>query len=75
MKSWLNAILLLTLALSLPACAQSQSNQSVKHEPRIKFEQEEFNFGELPEGTVAGHVFKFRNSGDDTLRITRLEPG
>jgi hypothetical protein len=75
MQSRLYAILLMALVLSLPACAQSQSDQVSKHAPQIKFDQEEFNFGELAEGTLAGHVFKFKNTGNDTLHITRLEPG
>ncbi len=75
MKNKFNTILLIALALTLPACAQSKSDQTAKHAPRIIFDQEEFNFGELAEGILVGHVFKFKNTGDDTLRITRLEPG
>ena len=75
MKNQFTVILLITLALTLPACAQPKSDQKVLHAPRIIFDQEEFNFGELAEGTLVGHVFKFKNTGDDTLRITRLEPG
>ena len=75
MKSRLYTILLITLVLTLPACAQSKSDQAAKHAARIIFAQEEFNFGELTEGTVVGHVFKFKNTGNDTLHITRLEPG
>jgi len=75
MKNQFTAILLIALSLNWPACAQSKSDQTAKHAPRIIFDQEEFNFGELVEGTLVGHVFKFKNTGDDTLRITRLEPG
>jgi hypothetical protein len=75
MNSRLIAVLLITLLLTLPACAQSKSDQAAKHAPGIKFDQEEFNFGELAEGTLAEHVFKFKNTGNDTLHITRLEPG
>jgi len=34
--------------------------------------EEAFNFGEVEEGIVLTHVFKFQNCGTDTLRIKRV---
>ena len=54
------------------ACAQSHSSQPGPH---IKFEQQEINLGTVDEGTLVKHIFKFKNTGEDTLRIIRVEPG
>ena len=40
--------------------------------PRIQFDQELFDLGEISIGDTAEHVFKFTNVGDDTLRIINV---
>ncbi len=41
---------------------------------RIKFESDLFDFGSIPRGSTVSHVFKFRNVGEDTLKITAVKP-
>lgn len=40
--------------------------------PRIQFDHELFDFGEISRGETAEHVFKFVNVGEDTLRIINV---
>jgi hypothetical protein len=48
----------------------SQStNPAVTGGPTFKFEQTEFDFGRIAEGTVVNHVFEFTNVGDAPLII------
>ena len=35
----------------------------------LVFAEEKYDFGEVPNDTVLTHVFKFRNTGTDTLFI------
>ncbi len=75
MRVRLIILLLFCLSLTMPACAQSNSGQADKHAPKIKFDLEQFDFGEVDEGILAKHIFKFKNTGEDTLRINRIDPG
>jgi hypothetical protein len=67
--------LLIGLILTVNACAQSRPDSVGKLGPKIKFIEEEFDFGNLDEGILARHEFKFTNIGEDTLRIERIDPG
>jgi len=40
--------------------------------PRIEFDNTVYNFGEAPQGDSVVHIFKFRNTGDDTLIISKV---
>ncbi|NBW33258.1 MAG: DUF1573 domain-containing protein, partial [Cytophagia bacterium] len=50
---------LLTLALAVPALAQTES----KDKPVIKFKSENHDFGKIKEGVQATHEFEFVNTG------------
>lgn len=41
--------------------------------PKFSFEEEKYDFGEIQEGTVAKHDFKFKNVGDAPLIITNAQ--
>jgi hypothetical protein len=43
-----------------------------KQGSKIKFAEEEFDFGNLAEGSVAEHTFEFINAGTDTLIIAQV---
>jgi hypothetical protein len=44
--------------------------------PEIKFDSIEHNYGDIKEnGGKASHVFWFTNTGTDTLKLTRVQPG
>jgi len=40
---------------------------------KIKFEKESYDFGELEDGDIVDHVFKFSNVGDEVLIIHRTK--
>ena len=44
-------------------------NYSTKSNAHLVFEEENFDFGEVSNDTVLTHVFKFENTGTDTLFI------
>ena len=41
--------------------------------PRIEFSESKYDFGEVGQDKVLEHVFVFRNTGTDTLRIHRVK--
>jgi hypothetical protein len=43
--------------------------------PQLAFEEETFDFGTIEPGTIAEHVFKFKNIGQDTVYIKRVSSG
>lgn len=43
--------------------------------PRICFEEVSHDFGPVKAGTKLSHTFIFRNTGNATLRIERLQAG
>ncbi len=49
--------------------AEAESLESTS----VEFEGEVFDFGEVPEGTKVSHQFKFKNTGANPLRITRVK--
>jgi len=42
---------------------------------RISFAEKEYDFKTIAQGTVAEHVFHFKNIGQDTLKILKVRPG
>ena len=40
--------------------------------PQMTLAEKSFHFGEIEEGKAAIHVFKFENTGTDTLRIEKV---
>lgn len=70
-------VILLSLFLSLlgfSAYAQDADTATVNSEPqpKIKFETEEFDFGEIKQGEVVSCVFKFTNDGEYPLVLQNV---
>lgn len=40
----------------------------------VSYPEESFNFGEIKEGEVVSHVFKFTNTGDHPFQIDNVKP-
>jgi hypothetical protein len=40
----------------------------------VEFMEDSHNFGEIPEGEKVSHVFKFRNSGQNPLKVENVKP-
>lgn len=64
-------VLLLLICLAFHAAVLGQQND--KKSPRIDFAETTFDFGKIEEGQVVEHVFAFTNSGNDTLRIGKID--
>ena len=75
MKTIFKILFFIYLVLVTQLWSQSKSNQIGQHIPRLKFDVEQFDFGEIDEGQLVNHIYRFRNTGNDTLRITRINPG
>ncbi|MEC9476528.1 MAG: DUF1573 domain-containing protein [Planctomycetota bacterium] len=43
--------------------------------PKIRFDQNSFDWGEVLQGAKVEHTYHFRNVGDSVLRITQVKPG
>lgn len=41
---------------------------------QVEFDEENHNFGKITEGTVAEHVFKFKNTGSNPLVVKNVKP-
>ncbi len=65
---WTIAFFILTAALFLFADKKPQAKEA-----RIEFAETKFDFGEVGQDKVLEHIFKFRNTGTDTLRIHRVK--
>lgn len=48
---------------------------AVSAAPRLVIEEEEFNFGYVPQNSKISHVFWLRSEGDDSLKILKVVPG
>jgi hypothetical protein len=43
--------------------------------PRLTIPEEMFDFGFVPQNSKVAHVFWLHSTGDDTLKIVRVNPG
>ena len=39
--------------------------------PKFQFMEEEYDFGEIKDGAIVGHTFRFSNIGESTLIISK----
>ena len=42
--------------------------------PRISVKDARFDFGMVSQGTQAEHIFEIKNTGDELLEITQIQP-
>jgi hypothetical protein len=63
-------IIILILILQTSLIAQ---NSTPKSNASLEFEEEHYDFGEVSNDTVLTHVFKFENTGTDTLFIQSVK--
>ena len=48
---------------------------SCSGKPTIEFYEKSHDFGEIEHESAVTHAFTFKNSGDDTLNITKIKAG
>ncbi len=61
------------MAQQLPAKQTAAPQAQAKNGPAISFETAEHNFGEIAQGDVVEHTFKFTNTGTQPLIIERVD--
>jgi hypothetical protein len=76
--------ILLSFAFAAMAAGGAMAQQQIKTQvtapqeqaktgASINFEEKEFNFGEISQGDVVEHTFKFTNTGNQPLVIERVD--
>lgn len=71
----------LLLPLAIPASASAQDDGFGPPAPpatrgaKITLIDSDFDWGEVIQGEVIEHTYRFRNDGDAPLRITQVKPG
>ncbi len=53
--------------------AFAQDSTKVVKGPKIQFAETSFDFGTAAQNTAVKHLFKFKNVGTDTLKITQVK--
>jgi hypothetical protein len=56
-----------------PAIEEAVGTELVEGTPAFSFDSEFHDFGEITEGTVAEHIFRFTNTGDAPLIISNAQ--
>jgi len=76
MRYLIKIIMIIIVLFSFQLYAQSANDSTkVVNGSLIEFEKISHNFGELVEGDVVSHVFKFKNAGNETLEISKVDGG
>jgi len=58
---------------TVPGNKTSDENNSSERHPTIFFKEPDFNFGKIYKGQKVEHVYKFENTGNDTLNIKKVK--
>lgn len=61
------------MAQSQPTRQAAAPQVQAKAGPVISFEESEYNFGDITQGDVVEHTFKFKNTGTQPLVIDRID--
>ena len=68
MNKLLSIILVIVVIIVFQGTLLAQNNAPTS-DATIVFEEEKYDFGEVSNDTLLTHVFKFQNTGTDTLFI------
>ncbi|WP_258097843.1 DUF1573 domain-containing protein [Marinoscillum pacificum] len=63
---------LFILFVGFGVVAQSADEQTDLNGPKIAFVESSYNFGEIKQGEVVTHVFKYENTGNEALVISNV---
>lgn len=66
------SILLLSFLISLTALSQSDLKPAAADGPRLSWEENSFDFGDIQQGQKVEHTFRFTNTGSQPLIITNV---
>jgi hypothetical protein len=73
MKKLLSSLTMLITMLTLSSLQAQELQSAVQKYPVMSFEQNHFDLGTLHEGDVVERIYKFTNTGDAPLIITRIK--
>ncbi|GAB3538934.1 hypothetical protein GCM10027443_34800 [Pontibacter brevis] len=62
-----------TMAQEQPKAKATAPQEQAKNGPALTFEETEHNFGDITQGDVVEHTFKFTNTGTQPLVIERVD--
>ena len=65
--------LFIAAMIALPGFAQEDEDKDQKPGPRITFEEDSFDFGDIKQGDKVEHVFTFENTGTSPLILTNVQ--
>jgi hypothetical protein len=68
-----NKVVISALVLAAAVLAGSIS-AGERQGPRISVKDSRFDFGMVSRGTQAEHIFEIKNTGDELLEITQIQP-
>ena len=68
MHKYISILVLIAFIFLFQATLLAQ-NKTPTSDASIVFEEEKYDFGEVSNDTLLAHVFKFKNTGTDTLFI------
>jgi hypothetical protein len=57
---------------SSPEALSPSAGEAAHRQPKIRFDQPDYDFGEAEAGDEVEHTFVFENAGDDLLTITKV---
>lgn len=63
---------LLAISATIEENFDNLSAQQMNNAPKMDFEEEAFNFGTITKGEIIKYVFKFKNTGKETLVIRKM---
>lgn len=63
---------LLTFFAFVAFAQDTETAESNEPKPQIKFDAEEFDFGDIKQGDIVTHVFKFTNNGEYPLVLQNV---
>jgi hypothetical protein len=63
-------LLLVLVAAVLPGSVSAGERQG----PKISVKDARFDFGVVSQGTRPEHIFEIKNTGDEPLEITQIQP-
>jgi hypothetical protein len=72
LKRIFSLALVSVIALSCNFALAQDSTKAVKG-PKIQFAETSYDFGTAAQNTAVKHLFKFKNVGTDTLKITQVK--
>ena len=73
MKKITSLLIVLVLSMGiLVAQTEPQETTTSSDGPQIVFEETEYDFGEITQGDVVEHTFKFKNTGNAPLILNNV---